>query len=156
MSAGAPCFRHTGEWRAFSAGLFPEGSIPRRRRREISVGVGPGMVPEGLCDQFQPPRPAGLPVLPHLGLEPGYRLPVQGEVHAPDEADLQGLLLSYRPRVGLGEELPSIGVVMGFEPRRQPSAISAARSGSRVSLRACGEPYKQPFPGHLCSHSRSS
>ena len=48
--------------------------------------------------------------------------------------------------------LPSIGVVMGFEPRRQPSAISAERSGSRVSLRACGEPYKQykqPFPGYF-------
>ena len=52
--------------RAFSEGLLPEGSILQRRRRELSVGVGPGMVPEGLCDQFQPPRPAGLPILSRM------------------------------------------------------------------------------------------
>ena len=42
---------------------------------------------------------------PRPGLELGYRLPVQGDGHPLDEAGLQGLLLSHRPLVGLGEEL---------------------------------------------------
>ena len=81
----------------------------------LPAPVGLGMVPEGLRDQFQPPRPAGLPVLPGLGLEPGYRLPVQGDGHPLDEAVLQGLLLPHRPLAGLGEEfLGGLGIGPGL------------------------------------------
>ena len=54
--------------------------------------------------QLQPPCPAGLLVLSRLGLEPGYRLAVQGNRYPLDETGLQGLLLPQRPLVGLREE----------------------------------------------------
>ena len=50
--------------RAFFWRSLPEESILRRRRRRLPVRVAPGLVPQGLRDQFQTPRPSGLPVLP--------------------------------------------------------------------------------------------
>ena len=65
--------------RAFFKRLPPKGSVHRRRRRELPVGIGLDVVPERHCGQFRPPRPAGLPVLSRLGLEPGYRRLIQGD-----------------------------------------------------------------------------
>ena len=81
---------------------------------QLTAGNCPGMVPEGLCNQLQPPRPARLAILPSLGLEPSYRLPVQGDGHPLDEAGLQGLILSHRLFVGLWEEL--LGGLGTLEP----------------------------------------
>ena len=69
------------------------------------------MIPQDLCDQLQPPCPAGVPILSRLGLEPDYRLLVQDEYYLLDAAGIESLLLSQRPLIGRGG---SSSVVLGI------------------------------------------
>ena len=69
------------------------------------------MVPKGLCDRVPATAPRRSP---RLGLEPGYRLLVQGDGYALNEACLQGLVLPHRLLVGFGERL--LGGLGTLEP----------------------------------------
>ena len=81
---------------AFSKRLFPEGSIPWRRQRQLPSGIAPAWS-RTVCATSSSHR---VPRSPRLGLEPSYRLPVQRDVHALDEAGLQALrrLLGTKPQ----------------------------------------------------------
>ena len=77
----------------------------------LGLTAAVGMVPEGLCDSAIHRVPPVFPSSPVWALNQAIVSRSRVTVTPLDEAVLQGLLLSHRPLVGLGEEfLGGLGV----------------------------------------------